>query len=816
MIINPQFSEGTSGHKARVFTPSGASYVIERGEVATPVGWEVWYVHDRSFVPSWDGDNGDGWCEPEVRPNTYRGLPVPSCMFFTFYRIHQGGLAQLVHVGKGNKVRFSMQVHAWSSNDDNAATSEGCGAGPYFACAGDVPEGPQHDALINAVFQVGVDPLGRDTLDPFASEVVWGRAAHVYNEFHEIEVEAVAQSDYVWLIVKGLNHWRYKHNDMYYDDARIEVFDAPVESCHPREDFHSVYALIPPGHGFEWFSVLKPAWDAHRFTIGGSADHAAYIPGVSRRTVLALNPESWPGDLSDFFSTYYPNTTENALEYVPIEAATPDEWLAGVLAYYRGGSGEAGGGLPVIQDVRDQLAVNADSPWYPWQRRTLAEISHVFVHHSAGAASSDLVEVARIALYHTSPSGKDRPGICYTFVIGADGTIWHTSDIENVVFSQGSATHPGDENRFGVGVCLLGNFTAGKEPTPAQLSSLEKLIGYLERIIGRVLMVWGHKDVITTQCPGDSWPFKPGWGKAADGAPAPYMLKSPNAIGLHVMQSCPAVDTYIREAHPRVVKVFSAGEAAHYKALWPQIITVWRKHTYEDYSYVNAPDQRAAANRWIDLYEAEGLGQHLGSIDVIESVNETIGTFTGDQIHRSVAFDRIFLEELHRRFPTVAGEVLTIPVGNPHETEFVHLLPAVEAACRYKGFVGYHAYWTAHPGKNWLAEKWRWHAGRWTEMDRVFNAYGYYPWYIFSECGIVYNPSGQGDDMTSSMGWKNCGDFPTYLAQIQDFQKMLAAWNAEHQNRAIGGTLFTVGGDGWHNFWIGNGDLLLLNKAFKS
>jgi hypothetical protein len=187
-----------------------------------------------------------------------------------------------------------------------------------------------------------------------------------------------------------------------------------------------------------------------------------------------------------------------------------------------------------IIDVRDQLATNPASPWYPWRQRTLDEVDTVFVHHSAGTASSDLATVEAIARYHTSPDGKNRPGICYTYVIGADGTIWQTSDIKDVVFSQGSADHPGDENRWGMGVCLLGNFTGGREPTPAQMTSLTALISYIEEVVGKGLRVWGHQDVIGTQCPGDSWPWLPGWGKEQPPPPPTVPLlgfNDPNAEG---------------------------------------------------------------------------------------------------------------------------------------------------------------------------------------------------------------------------------------------------------------------------------------------
>jgi len=178
-----------------------------------------------------------------------------------------------------------------------------------------------------------------------------------------------------------------------------------------------------------------------------------------------------------------------------------------------------------IVDVRAEMPTNPESPWYPWKRRDLEEIDTVFVHHSAGAASNYLGTVMAIATYHTRATGKNRPGICYAYVIGSDGTVWQTADVEDVVFSQGSIEHPGDENRFGVGVCLLGCFIDGQEPTVEQVESLIQLIGMISRMVGRPLRVWGHKDVAATQCPGDSWPWREGWGRTVEPEPrGPVLL----------------------------------------------------------------------------------------------------------------------------------------------------------------------------------------------------------------------------------------------------------------------------------------------------
>ena len=185
-----------------------------------------------------------------------------------------------------------------------------------------------------------------------------------------------------------------------------------------------------------------------------------------------------------------------------------------------------------IVDVRDQMPTNPESPWYPWKRRTFAEITHVFVHHSTGAASNFLGTVMAIAAYHTRATGKNRPGICYTYVIGSDGTVWQTADVEDVVFSQGSVDHPRDENRWGVGVCLLGNFVeyGGREPSGAQIESLTQLIGLISRMVGRPLRVWGHQDVAETRCPGDSWPWQEGWGREIEPQPEPVPAPVPEPV----------------------------------------------------------------------------------------------------------------------------------------------------------------------------------------------------------------------------------------------------------------------------------------------
>ena len=842
ILKNPSFELGTSGHLCRVYTPT-EYYETERGEVAPPTDWNVWYYHapGSGQVPH-DPDNIVGYAEPETRPNNYRKATGSySYMLFTFYRIHRGGLYQQVRVNPGDTLTLNGLAHAWSSSDDIPQTSDGVGAGPYFALSG-TPG--LTDAQRNFTFKIGIDPTGGT--NPFGDTVVWGNGAHIYNVFAQVPpVSVIATSNTATIFTREDVLYPLCHCDGYWDDIVLTTTapEPPETECpQPREPYERLNVLIPPTYGFEWIAALEDVWNKRRFSINASADDAHYGPGLPKRTVLALNPADWNGDLEAFGQQYYGTIAGSELEYVPVIAATPTEFAAKVAEYYAdppsppspppssGGKlgahilratsdialthkapvvklvgdwgladkysglvigrypieyaaqgdyiagkspqqaadefmasqlqtinanplieywegpnepvwtnsagvawyaqfeiertnrlaamnkkavianfsagelrnmewwpaflpaiahglqngailglheyscpwmwwmtgsyqidpdedeGDEGwttlryrkvyrqflepaglGAMPLvitetgldpginprppgtppgtwkqladfwrtndnrpdtaqyyfdqlrwyeeelkkdkyvkgatvftwgsygppwdafdvantevaqllgehwaketpvvppepepeiaILDVRDQLATNPASPWYPWKKRTLSEITHIFVHHSAGALSSSLDTVKAIATYHTAPAGKNRPGICYTYVIGADGTVWYVSDIENVVFSQGSADYPGDENRFGLGCCLLGNFTGGKEPTAAQLQSLEKLIAYTKRELGRTLKVWGHKDVTSTQCPGDSWPWKPEWGRYA---PAPPVTAF--SLGVH-------------------------------------------------------------------------------------------------------------------------------------------------------------------------------------------------------------------------------------------------------------------------------------------
>jgi murein DD-endopeptidase MepM/ murein hydrolase activator NlpD len=106
-------------------------------------------------------------------------------------------------------------------------------------------------------------------------------------------------------------------------NARPYLDPPPAPRGQPRTPYSRTYVLLPPQAGAAWARVVvDAAWDAHRFTIGGSADDAG-IGDLDLRRVVAVNPEGWEGDLEEFFETHYPGVV-----YVPVEADDPDALMA--------------------------------------------------------------------------------------------------------------------------------------------------------------------------------------------------------------------------------------------------------------------------------------------------------------------------------------------------------------------------------------------------------------------------------------------------------------------------------------------------------
>lgn len=103
----------------------------------------------------------------------------------------------------------------------------------------------------------------------------------------------------------------------------------------PRAQYRRNYLLLPNEPATPEGNAKLDAWLAavtasgvlsrYRWTVGTSADDAG-VGDLDRRYVFAINPETWPTSLEEFYTKNYPG-----VNYQAIQAATPDE-LKTVLA----------------------------------------------------------------------------------------------------------------------------------------------------------------------------------------------------------------------------------------------------------------------------------------------------------------------------------------------------------------------------------------------------------------------------------------------------------------------------------------------------
>ena len=219
-------------HRCLIFHTDGRVEEAERGNIFTPPGWITWFKH--GLPVEHDPNNRDGWAQPEVRDAWITGDATrvhsgqKAILFFTFFRVHDGGFLQQVHVRPGTRLKLSAWAHAWSNaqgtphqDDPRWSDGEGVGRNHFFALEGQIDD----EAARNFTFWVGIDPTGGT--DPYADTVIWGRGAHIYNGYRPVPpVEAVAQGDTVTVFLRSRTLWPFKHNDAYWDDAVLEVVEA--------------------------------------------------------------------------------------------------------------------------------------------------------------------------------------------------------------------------------------------------------------------------------------------------------------------------------------------------------------------------------------------------------------------------------------------------------------------------------------------------------------------------------------------------------------------------------------------------------------
>ncbi len=149
-----------------------------------------------------------------------------------------------------------------------------------------------------------------------------------------------------------------------------------------------------------------------------------------------------------------------------------------------------------LLDVRNALPRHATNTW-----DTRNVTTTIVIHHTA---TSTAVTPEAIARYHVEQ--RDRPGICYHYVIAADGTVYWCNDDDALVWHAGCGyDHILNTNNTSIGIALVGNFMT-QRPPGAQLRAARDLVTLLECRHGKLWII-GHKQAfdVATLCPGDTW-----------------------------------------------------------------------------------------------------------------------------------------------------------------------------------------------------------------------------------------------------------------------------------------------------------------------
>lgn len=146
------------------------------------------------------------------------------------------------------------------------------------------------------------------------------------------------------------------------------------------------------------------------------------------------------------------------------------------------------------------------------------KVQGIVLHHSAspnvvplqGDAEKRriLKEVQSIYRYHTEHRGwKD---IGYHFLISRGGVVVEARRGSAGILRDGKmppGAHCPTKNATHVGICLEGNYQLGKDVPNSLWESLVRLMAYIASAAGFSLsrdVVLLHRDVVATQCPGDT------------------------------------------------------------------------------------------------------------------------------------------------------------------------------------------------------------------------------------------------------------------------------------------------------------------------
>jgi len=104
--------------------------------------------------------------------------------------------------------------------------------------------------------------------------------------------------------------------------------------------------------------------------------------------------------------------------------------------------------------------------------------------------------------------------------------------------------------------------------------------------------------------------------------------------------------------------------------------------------------------------------------------------------------------------------------------------------------MGLHLYWWANQHESGLKSWWRWHAGRYQEVDKVLVKHGVHVDWLCGESGVVQ--SDDGHHLNPVSGWRDILTWQRYMGELLMVNQWDNEWNKTHEGRFKSRDVFTT------------------------
>lgn len=710
---------------------------------------------------------------------------------------HNAGLYQVVTLTPGH-YRLDAWAHCW--NWHNIAGTEpggpyanvkgglcsigvdnigyGLGKGPYFAYGDETDptsDKPWQDGPLNMSLRLAV--YQDTTLQP---AIALGRSAHIYNVFAAVpslEFDVYEAGDVV-VSVGCITRWHYVNADVYLGAMALTQLSS-TQRGKPRAQYARTYVVYPPGTDLATKHALLDRFPNN--TIGPSADDAG-VGDLDVRNVLAYNPGGWPGDLHEFFETYYPG-----INYTVIDGPVPTpSFLLGQREQPWASEKLAGSGCT--------KTIGATGCWVT--NCAMAQRDLGIDVNATPSTANALLGVDGFSGCETKWTAMARLGL---------RILSKTADpvaVKNWIATPSNAAF--------VRVKLSSEHWLYVYDYNADADDFIVADPWYKRV-GLLRELYPAGPYVMAD---DAAPWRLICKAQADPVPSKRVL-----VSFQQQRNMDYRDQFIERVQPPAWMLIGGfEEARHLKSIAPNMKIILRHVDNAWGQYLWASDKPAAASKWISHY-GNTLFNQAEYIDYIQGLNEYHST----DDYPALEATPYWIEALVNRMDKLGWPARIIGfnpgVGNPQTDKICDqkgikrqvsmLVPAARILTDADCLIGYHAYWGVRKlvGDGYFSTldagpDYYYSMRSLLDWDPVFLAAGIHAKYAFTEGGPIYVDA-QGGTPSSGAGWRYKatydGDMDATLASIMRWQMLVGQWNAVHEDRARFITLFLHGG--WSEWW---------------